>query len=55
MSSIDKNTSDGRAIMREMAQEIWELKLQIYLGFKFRNIYVKMHISDTTNMYTRYL
>jgi hypothetical protein len=45
MSSIDKETSDGHDRMTEMAQEMWTLKLQILLGFKFRNIYVKMYIS----------
>jgi hypothetical protein len=55
MSSIDKNTSDGHDRMWEMAQEMWILKLETHLGFKFRNIYVQMYISEATNMYTCYL
>jgi hypothetical protein len=35
---MDRNTSDGHDRMIEMAQEMWTLKLQINLGFKFRNI-----------------
>jgi len=55
MSSIEKTTSDGHDRMREGAQEMRTLKLQIYLGFKFRNIYIKLYISEANNMYTCYL
>jgi hypothetical protein len=42
-------------MLTEMAQVVWTLKLQIHLGFKFRNIYVNMYTSESTNMYRFYL
>jgi hypothetical protein len=41
--------------MTEMAQEMWKLKLKTNLGFNFRNIYVKMYMSEATIMYIFYL
>jgi hypothetical protein len=42
-------------MLTEMAQVMWTLKLQIHLGFRFRNIYLKMYTPETTNMCTFYL
>jgi uncharacterized protein (DUF1919 family) len=55
MSSTDKITSDRHDRMTEMAQEMWTLKLQTHLGFNFRNMFVKMYMSEATSMYTFYL
>jgi hypothetical protein len=34
---------------------MWMLKLQAYVGFKFRNINIKIYISEATNVIYIYL
>lgn len=55
MNSIDKTTNDRHDRMTETTQEMWTLKLQIHIGFKFRKIYAKLYMAEATNMCTFYL